>query len=594
MSTRNPAAPGGATAAFVPGAVPRGTVHVAAIAWTLLLTVLALWPLALPGDLLLRDMVVPAHPALTDAALGVGGSPARATPQDALLALAGQVTSAARVASFLLFAAFIAGGVCAAELVRRLLTAGPVGQIAAVTVTLWNPFVVERLLQGQWSLVLGAVLLPAVAVAGAVGARWWRATAMAAAGITPTGALLATAVAVVAARGWRDRLFALATGVVASAPWLVVTVAAMVAGPAGASGAASDPEGAHAFAARAEHFVGTLGALAGLGGIWNSQVVPASREHGVAALAVMALLALLAAGARRAWAPGAVRAGVGAPEAIAVRRRLIVLAAAAVVLPALAATGPGLAVMERLIAGVPGAGILRDGQKWVALALPGYAVLAAAGATALAARLPRPRRPLAAATAALMIMVAVPELPAAVAPLRPVASWPGWQPVSGLVAMTDQDVAVLPAGTYRTIAGRPVLDPATKILPADVLSTGDLAVGGRLVEGEATRASRVQDVLLHAPGDAVERLRAEGVGWVLLENSPGEVGASERVLAQLDRVYSDAALTLFHVPGAVARTPDADRAPAWAGLTIWAALLLSGPLAAALRGAGAAASRARR
>ncbi|MDO4610256.1 hypothetical protein [Corynebacterium sp.] len=577
-----------------PATAPRGTIHPGAIAWTVALTTLTLWPLVFPGDLMLRDMVVPAHPALTDAALGVGGAPARATPQDAVLALVGQVTSAARVASLLLFAAFVAGGTCAAEMARRLLSAGPVGQIAAVTMVLWNPFVVERLLQGQWSLVIGAVLLPAIAVTGALGARWWRATALAAAGITPTGAVLGLVVAAVSARTWRDRGVATLTGVVASAPWLAVTAAVALSGSGGAAGVASDPAGAQAFAARAEHLVGTIGALAGLGGIWNGQAVPDSRNHGLAALAVVMLLALFAVGARRAWAPGMRLPDGSTPAAIGVRRRLIVLAAAAVIVPALAATPPGLAAMEWLIAHVPGAGLLRDGQKWVALALPGYAVLAASGATALAALLPRPRRWLAGATAALMIMVAVPDLPTAVAPLRPVPAWPGWQPVSGLVAMTDQAVAVLPAGTYRTIAGRPVLDPATKILPADVLHTGDLAVGGRLVEGESPRASRVQEALLTAPDDAVATLRAEGVGWVLVENSPGEFGESARVLEHLDRVYADAGIMLFHVPGAVTRTPQPDRAPAWAGLAAWALLLVAGPAAGAARGAGAALSASRR
>lgn len=557
---------------------PATSVTGLAIAWSVVLTALLLWPLAGPGDLMLRDMAVPAHPALTDAALGLGDAPARAVPQDALLALAGQFTNAARVASFLLFAAFIIGGTCAAELARRALSAGATGQIAAVTITLWNPFTVERLLQGQWSLVLAAVLLPAVAVASAIGATWWRATLQAAAGLTPTGALLALICAVIAARTWRDRAIAATTGVAACAPWLIATAAA------GSTGLTSDPDGAAAFAARAENHVGTIGALAGLGGIWNGQVVPASREDGAAALAVILLLALFAVGLRRAWAPGAVHAGIGEAPVIGVRRHLILLAAAAVIIPALLATAPGIGVMEWLIAHVPGAGLFRDAQKWVALALPGYVILAAAGATALAARLPRRRHWLAAATAGLIIMVAVPEAPAAVAPLRPVASWPGWQPVAGLVAMTDQDIAVLPAGTYRTVMGRPVVDPATKILPGDVLSTGDLAVGGTLIRGEADRAAQVQQVLVDAPAGAIDQLRHLGVGWVLMENSPGEVGRAHEVLGMLDPVYSDAMLALFHVPGAVADQPGPDRAPAWLGLVVWAVLSASGPVAALVGG----------
>ena len=37
------------------------------------------------------------------------------------------------------------------------------GQLVAVTVTIWNPYVGERLLQGHWSLLVGYGCLPWVA-----------------------------------------------------------------------------------------------------------------------------------------------------------------------------------------------------------------------------------------------------------------------------------------------------------------------------------------------------------------------------------------------------------------------------------------------
>ena len=48
-------------------------------------------------------------------------------------------------------------------------------------------------------------------------------------------------------------------------------------------------------------------------------------------------------------------------------------------MPAALATGPGLHVLRAVVDAAPGFGVLRDGQKWVALAVPGYA-LAGAGA----------------------------------------------------------------------------------------------------------------------------------------------------------------------------------------------------------------------
>ncbi len=548
------------------------------VGWTFLLVAAVLWPFASPGMPMLRDMVVPPHPALTDAAWGLGESAARAAPQDTVLALAGGFTDAGLIMRLLMLCGLAVGGVAAAELVRRVLHVGVVGQIAAVTMLLWNPFVVERLLQGQWSLVLAMALLPAVALTTIIAAPWWRATAMAVAGLTPTGALLAVAVAVVAARTWRDRLVALGTGAVVSAPWLVATVLGSGAG-------VSDPAGAAAFAARAERWVGTLGAVAGLGGIWNRQAVPVAREAGPAALAVVALLALFVVGARMAWGARA-RPGSSHSAIIGARRRLIVLAVASVIVVAALATPPGISLMEWALETVPGAGLLRDAQKWVALAVPGYVVLAAAGAETVARQIPDHRRWLAALFAVTVIIAAVPDLPRAVAPVKPVAPWPGWSAVSGIVAMDDTAVAVLPAGPYRIIDGRPTYDPAVKTLPAPVLATGDLVVSGVAVGGEGSTSATVEKTLLDAPDHAIDVLRSHGAGWVLVENSPGEMGDSARVLSRLEVVYSDEHLTLHRVPGAIERPERANRVLAWIALLAWAAMALAGPVRGLLPGSG--------
>ena len=60
------------------------------------------------------------------------------------------------------------------------------------------------------------------------------------------------------------------------------------------------------------------------------------------------------------------------------------------VVPALMATGPGLALLEAAVRAVPGLGVLRDAQKWVALAVPGYAVAGAGAVVTLRRRVPRP------------------------------------------------------------------------------------------------------------------------------------------------------------------------------------------------------------
>ena len=68
---------------------------------------------------------------------------------------------------------------------------------------------------------------------------------------------------------------------------------------------------------------------------------------------------------------------------------LAILAGIGILVPAGLATAPGQALLRVLVDVAPGLGVLRDGQKWVALAMPGYA-LAAAGAILTLSRWVRP------------------------------------------------------------------------------------------------------------------------------------------------------------------------------------------------------------
>ncbi|NMB23395.1 MAG: hypothetical protein GX983_08565, partial [Corynebacterium sp.] len=72
--------------------MPRTSQHTRQIllwAWVSLLLGSLLWPLAAPGELLLRDMAVVDDPALSLNALGFGDLPSRNAPQDGVLALVG-------------------------------------------------------------------------------------------------------------------------------------------------------------------------------------------------------------------------------------------------------------------------------------------------------------------------------------------------------------------------------------------------------------------------------------------------------------------------------------------------------------------------
>lgn len=518
-------------------------------------------PLFAPGYLLLRDAVSTPRSYLSDAALGLTEAAPRALPQDFFVAVVSAVVDGGVVVKVLLVAGLWAAGAGAARLAADVLGCGPAGQCLAVTVAVWNPYVAERLLQGHWSLLVGYGCLPWVAAAmlrlrGSAGSApmWALLFWMALAGLTPTGLLLAATVALacVFAPGagrarWVCATLSVGIAVLVALPWLV---AAAVAGSLSSSQAA----GADAFAARAEPGLGTLFSLAGLGGIWNGEAVPTTRTTVFAVVATMVLLAVVALGL-----PVLIRHPAAAP--------LLVLAIVAVVVPAAMATGPGLALVEATIRTLPGLGVVRDAQKWVALAMPGYALAAAAAVLTL-------RRWLPAAAAAVLCCVALiatlPDLAWGVGGKVVAVQYPpGWASVAALVNADPRPVAVLPADSMRRFgwAGdAPVLDPLPRWVRADVLTTGDLNIGGQTVPGEGERARKVQDMLLR--GASRDELAQAGVGWVVVESGPPAASL------ELPVAYQDSSLTLYRVGGD--RQQASGRGLVLAAHLAWLAALFAG------------------
>lgn len=426
-------------------------------AYGALLVLSLTWPFLMPGEAFaLRDMMVFDQMALTRASLGWGDLAARNVPQDALLGILPWPVAFVRVF-------MVAAAGCAAWAGYRF-GRSPFGRAAAMAVAVWNPFVVERLLQGQWSLAAAAWLLPLVALGlvPASGLAHWLAS------LTPTGALAAACFS----RGWRG----VAVSVCTCLPWVV---AGVFAGTPGTSSAAS----AAAFAPRAEAYAGTLGSLLGLGGIWNGQAVPASRELGFALFGV-ALCALLAL----AWR--------------SVPRRFLLLAA----LGFAVALASWADLTTPLIQHLPGGGLLRDGQKWLVLAIPAF--VAAAGAL-------EPRRALAAAAFTLL---QVPDAPIALAALTPTSIEVPAVDHRGRDVLFESRPALLP------IDGHPVVDPAPKAM--NVVESGALTVDGVAVDAPSLRWSAAQAAL-----DDQERLRELGVGVVVrADGSVTDTGAPARPL----------------------------------------------------------------
>ena len=445
--------------------MPRTSQHTRQIllwAWVSLLLGSLLWPLAAPGELLLRDMAVVDDPALSLSALGFGDLPSRNAPQDGVLALLGLpgLIPVSWVVRVLLVAAGLAGAWGAMQLGRA--------QFAATTVALYNPFVVERLLQGHWSLVLAAWLLPLVVALRAHPRA--QIVAMWAASLTPTGAVIAGVVAVVTSR--RRAL----TSVFALLAWLPWLVPALLSTPT--SG------GAQAFSVRAEACVGTIGTVLGLGGIWNAGAVPASREAGFAVAGVVLFVVLLA--------------GVRHCPPV-----LLILGVVGLV----AALGtwalPGFT--SWLVTHVPGAGLFRDSQKLLMLAIPAY--------VSMAAGLNRPLQ----WAAVVLALLQVPDAPREVEALRPSSS--NTAELAELAAGRDVLIVGAPTLVLRD-DDLPVVDPRAKAV--SLVESGELRVDGIVTDPPSPRWTGAVDAWSHRD---LDRLRELGVGVVIDGKDVVETGA---------------------------------------------------------------------
>lgn len=545
--------------------------------YALVLALLVVGPLLAPGYLLLRDAVSTPRSYLSDTALGLTSAP-RATPQDFAVALASHLVDGGVVVKALLVAGLWLAGWGAARLVAVALPcAGAPGQFVATTVAIWNPYVAERLLQGHWSLLVGYGCLPWVAAAmvtlrtrassrfGFFGLAFW----IALAGLTPTGLLLAATVAlacVVAPGTGRPRRWcaaaALGAALVSALPWLT----ASVMGSSLTAHTAANRLGVEAFAPRAEPGLGTLGSLASLGGIWNGDAVPGSRTTLFAVFSAVVLLGVVTAGL-----PTVVRRPVAVP--------LLVLAAASVLIPAALATGPGLQLLGTVVDTVPGFGVLRDGQKWVALALPGYALAGAGAVVTLRRWLRLPGAAAPALVCCLALLLALPDLGwgvfGRVAPVR----YPrGWAAVAAAINAQPATVSVLPAGTMRLFwwsGAAPVLDPLPRWVRADVLSTGDLVISGTTIAGEGTHARAVQELLLSGPDPSA--LAAAGVAWLVVESdSAGDMGSAARTLGALAPVYRDHEIALYRIGGRTDGVATGQRTVTVIAHLAWLAMLICG------------------
>ncbi|HXB46730.1 MAG TPA: hypothetical protein VNW50_03135 [Streptosporangiaceae bacterium] len=510
----------------------------------LVLGLLALGPGLGPGYLLSYDMVFVPRPPFNAAVLGTAGVLPRAVPSDAVMAGLARVLPADAVQKLVLLAIFVLACAGAARLLSRKPLAA---QLAAGVLYAWNPFMAERLILGQWALLLGYAGLPWVLAACAKpGLRLSQRPLRLVVALLPAavGGFAAISISALVAlpaaalqRGTASmRLITTATTLavlgVVSLPWLIPSLTRQVH---------TSPAGVAAFAARADTPFGTLGSLIALGGAWNAQTVPAG--YGGAGSVLWLCLAVSALGGflllgRARWPA----LGVGA--------------AAGLLIASLGAVGFGQDLLRSMIAFWPGFAVLRDGQQFVAP----LALAEAAGFGLVVARVLQLRKPrwLAEGKAILaggLTVAAAAFLPGlawgAAGRLRPVEYPAGWLAARKLINTDPHpgNALLLPWGAYRRFGwnhGEAVLDPWPRLLTRQVIWNDGVQVGSLQIPPEDPAAVAISSAVTSGAA-LTSRLEADGYRYVIVD-----AGISHPFLSRLQGcllVFSGAGLDVYRVPG---------------------------------------------
>jgi hypothetical protein len=533
--------------------------------WPVLLTVLITAPLLAPGYVVGYDLVFVPDLTLRLDLFGVTTALPRAVPSDVIVALLDDVTGGQLLNKLVLVAIPLLSGLGMTALWKELRLGGPVAGCAAVTLYVWNPFVVERFRLGAWALLLGYAALPWL-VRSALRLRrgeGWAGFLLASAGcaLTASGGLTGLLVAAVILL-WpgRGRVWPLVGAALLNLPWLV-------AGLARTTAATSDPAAVRAFAARDEGYGGVLPTLLTLGGVWNADVVPASRGELIPLVLGFVILLGSVIGVIIWWRRDHVALALVLTGVIAV-----CIAMAGVVAPD---------AFAWLVGQLPGAGLFRDGQRY----LGPLVLLEAVGFGAALAALLRvvPMKWVVAATAALVPIAALPAL-AGGGGLK-VSQFPAeWEQARQVLAADGRPGEFIPwpFESYRAPAWngrRPVLDPMPRYFSKPSIVPDELIVGGRRLVGEDPRATAIATALRSAvrPGfDPTPVLLQQGVGWLVVDREAG--GPSPRgLIPQLTEEFSGPSVAIYRLGG----TPTEQDHRPWVVVLVLAAWAVAGVVLAA-------------
>lgn len=452
--------------------------------WFSGLGLIVLGPLLSPGYLLLLDAPAGPHPS---------SPPLLPLPSDGLVSAATPVTVLVRLITWpwpgaenkaLVLATIVVGGVGLYRFAARTLELSTVPSVAGATLFVINPFVYDRLLAGQLLLTLAYALLP------------WALPSFLSVSADPARRPALRATAWVAATAWVDLhiggmagLILVATVIVSprsavAKALLVATVIAWVGAlhlfwilPSflGQEAARLGSGDLRAYAPRPRS-VEILAHVLALHGFWRTEFatplarLPVQFLAGFGALVAAAVWGFLHALKHSWW------------------RHAAGLAAAALVgtILGMGTSFPPTAWLTRfLFDRVPGYGIYREPQKWIALLALGYAVFAATGFEALRERLSRSPEWLRGA------LLLTPLLPLLAMPLMlwgfggqvRTARFPeDWHAASRMVSGKPGRLLLLPWNLYQPLpfaGNRVIANLGPRFFPIPVLITGDAQLGRR-------------------------------------------------------------------------------------------------------------------
>jgi hypothetical protein len=507
---------------------------------------LFLGPALRPGYILTYDMVFVPRQPITAELFGLGTSTPRAVPSQLAAALGSHVIAADWLQKLVLVGSLALGGVGAA----RLAPVGLVGRSATGLAYLWSPYVGQRLILGQWPMLLVFASLPwmvraCAGVRAGTNGAWprlllWTALCCLAGAPGWIVAVLVVPLGVLLRAERRGREIAKDAGLtvaglaVFALPWAVPALLRPVA-------LTTDRAAAAVFAARADTDLGTVGSLLVGGGGWNAQANPAGR--GGLLYAVGAGLILVVAGL------GVARLGFASMPGLWVSALLAL------------GLGIGSAVpwIRDALAGLPAGGLLRDAPRYLLPWILAVAVGFGAGVDRIR-REPRLRE--LAVLAALVPVALLPSLGWGVGARLHAVLYPAeMAQVRRIVSPEPGAVLVAPLTTYRAFpwnGSRRSLDPYPRLFDQRLVYASDLSVGVGdrivVVRGDDPMATRIQRELRAGPTASV--LAREGIHTVVVTATQPPFDATG-----LDLRYKGPGVAVYRVPGASGRDPAAGLTP---------------------------------